>query len=513
MKQAQQSLFAPAPALKPALRMPRRAPRAALPVLRSRHVPLWLAVHLPGLPLEALLRGQDTNAPQAVFDPAGGTQRICVADARAMQAGILPGMTLAAAWALLPALAIHERDAVRERRLLHRLAARAGRYTPTVCIDRQTLLLEVRGSLQLFNGATGLRESMRRDIAHVGLGCRIALAPTPRAASWLAIAGHETHIDQPGLLSDVLGEMSLSVLGLEERLLDRLHGIGANRVRDLMRLPRDGLARRYSARLLRELDQALGRMADVRRPVPLPKKFSACIDLLHEVDDAGRLLYPLRQLLQDLDGYLRATQQGISRLQVQLLHRDGTFTPVALGFSRTTRDADRIRTLVEQKFETLDLPAPALGIVLQVDEMMSLAGNDRALFAEQRDDDDWQELVERLATRLGAAVVHGVTQQEDHRPERAWRYVVPGVAPDCAGREGRPCWLLEQPQALRMRDGSPWIDGPLQIVDGPERIETGWWSDADITRDYYVARDDSGRRLWVCRDLKSDRWWLQGIFG
>ncbi len=510
MKQAQQSLFPSLPVSRPALRVPRHVPR---PAFVRRRVPLWLAIFLPDLALDVRLRGRSANRPQAVIDTNGSTPRIVSADARAVRGGVMSGMTLAAAWALLPNLEVHERDAVRERQALQRLAIRAGRFTPAVSLDEQALLLEVRGSLQLFNGAAALQARVRHDMTQLGFSARTAIAPTPRAALWLAHAAREIHVDGLESLPDVLGDLPISAAGFDEGLQERFRGIGARCLRDLMRLPRDGFARRYGARALRELDQALGRSVDVRRPLPLPGRFSARIDLLYEIQDTGRLLHPLRQLLHELGDYLQATQQGVSRIRLELLHRDRSMTPIMLGLAEATREVKRILQLAEQKFENVILPAPVLEVALHSEEMMPLAGRDSALFIEQRDSESWPQLVERLSTRLGADAVLGIETQEDHRPERAWRFVAPGSSTTDPGIPGRPHWLLEEPRALRTKEGKPLCEGALEIVDGPERIESGWWNDADVVRDYYIARDAHARYLWVCREVKTGRWWLQGIFG
>jgi protein ImuB len=35
-----------------------------------------------------------------------------------------------------------------------------------------------------------------------------------------------------------------------------------------------------------------------------------------------------------------------------------------------------------------------------------------------------------------------------------------------------------------------------------------------VTRDYFVARDDSGAKLWIFRNRRTpDDWFLHGIFG
>jgi protein ImuB len=62
--------------------------------------------------------------------------------------------------------------------------------------------------------------------------------------------------------------------------------------------------------------------------------------------------------------------------------------------------------------------------------------------------------------------------------------------------------------------GRPRHDGPLELLSGPERIESGWWDGADVRRDYYVAGDRHGMRLWIYREHADPaRWFLHGIFG
>jgi protein ImuB len=51
-------------------------------------------------------------------------------------------------------------------------------------------------------------------------------------------------------------------------------------------------------------------------------------------------------------------------------------------------------------------------------------------------------------------------------------------------------------------------------VSEVERIETGWWDEAGIARDYYSATDLHGVRLWVFRERAVPHgWFLHGVFG
>jgi len=78
----------------------------------------------------------------------------------------------------------------------------------------------------------------------------------------------------------------------------------------------------------------------------------------------------------------------------------------------------------------------------------------------------------------------------------------------------RPVWLLPAPEALIEREGLPRHGGALRLLAGPERVETGWWDGGDVSRDYYVALDVHGVRLWIFRErTPPHRWFLQGVFG
>jgi hypothetical protein len=73
---------------------------------------------------------------------------------------------------------------------LEKLAARAQRFTPRVSlVPPDGLLLEVKGSLHLFNGLEGLLRSFHSDCRMLGIESTLALAPTPLAAQVAARVG------------------------------------------------------------------------------------------------------------------------------------------------------------------------------------------------------------------------------------------------------------------------------------------------------------------------------------
>ena len=84
----------------------------------------------------------------------------------------------------------------------------------------------------------------------------------------------------------------------------------------------------------------------------------------------------------------------------------------------------------------------------------------------------------------------------------------------------RPLWLLREPMPLPEQGSRPWLDGtPLQLLAGPERIESGWWDGDLAARDYFIARALDGALVWVFRARlpplsapDGAGWFLQGRF-
>ncbi|MDG1180937.1 MAG: DNA polymerase Y family protein, partial [Gammaproteobacteria bacterium] len=66
---------------------------------------------------------------------------------------------------------------------------------------------------------------------------------------------------------------------------------------------------------------------------------------------------------------------------------------------------------------------------------------------------------------------------------------------------------------LSLRGGSLYHRQAITLLSGPERIEARWWSGNEVCRDYYVAREGGGSRLWIYRERGGERhWYLHGYF-
>jgi protein ImuB len=202
------------------------------------------------------------------------------------------------------------------------------------------------------------------------------------------------------------------------------------------------------------------------------------------------------------------------RLKLDLEHAHHAATPVVLGLSAPSRDAAHLVTLLREKLATIELPEAVENLCLIAEETRPLGSHNQSLFADGRPsrEERWR-IVEHLRTRLGVEAVHGLEMFPDHRPERAFRKSLPGRARDGHCDLHRPLWLLPRPVPLRAGETMPKIEAPLALLEGPERVETGWWDDFDVKRDYFVARDGSGMKIWLFRERTGRReWFLHGIF-
>ena len=141
---------------------------------------------------------------------------------------------------------------------------------------------------------------------------------------------------------------------------------------------------------------------------------------------------------------------------------------------------------------------------------------------DAHDDDDLHGLIDRLTARLGPRRVTRLVAQDSHIPELAALTVPAQTASaergweafrsfrDAAALSPRPLRLLTRPEPIEAVASVP--DGPplrfrwrralheVAAAEGPERIETAWWSeDAGPARDYFRVEDGAGHRFWIFR--------------
>jgi protein ImuB len=189
--------------------------------------------------------------------------------------------------------------------------------------------------------------------------------------------------------------------------------------------------------------------------------------------------------------------------------------------------------LLRERLAVTRLRAPVHTLRIDCDTVVPAAPGNSELFPMPTPArESIARLIEQLQARLGRDRVLRLASQADHRPEAACRLERATIdalsaaaasrtteeMPPAGGALPRPTWLLTQPQPLAERQQRPWLGGPLMLLAGPERIETGWWDGNLVQRDYFIAADDDGLLLWIYRERPGQArtdggWFLQGRYG
>lgn len=468
----------------------------------------WACILLPQLALDGVLRHRPECTEPLVL--LGGTPQrrvLRAVNARARALGLAPGLTLAAAQTLCPGFATAEYDLDDIERNQNLLAAWAYGFSAQVSLHYpRALLLEVESSMPLFGPWPAFSRRLRDELAALGFSHRITLAPNPVSARIMANVSDDLVIANDTELRQRLGPLPLDRAGLDNALVQSLGRMGLIRLRQVMDLPRAEIARRFPAGLLNQLDLLLG-----RRPLALgfyrpPDTFDARVEFNSEVESNQQLLFPLRRLTLDLAMYLAGRDSGVQRFMLYLEHRAQPDSLITVGLLTPERDAGLLFEYARGRLEIHQVTAPILALRLVAEQLPAFVPEHRSLFEPRPQQTlSWEQLRERLRTRLGDSAVYAVGGQGDHRPEASWRQDARSCDLQMLAQGKRPAWLLREP--IPLGEAAP------RILAGPERIESGWWDGSDIRRDYYLVELPNGRLAWAYQAIaQRPGWWLHGWF-
>lgn len=491
---------------------------------------LWLCVYLPGLAVDVFRGGIDT--PLAATETIKNHIVIAACNNAAERSGVRAGMTLASALSLCGGLRSAARDRAAECRKLNEIATIAYRLSGTVSLyGEDSIVLEIKGSFRLLGG---LREVLRQagaDLGKTGVCFTFGIAGTPRAACWLARWHPGTRVLFPEELPAVLRQLPVEVLGCEENTLQQFRRSGIKNLGALLRLPRDGVARRFGPAILKALDQALGYAPEPLALFSPPQAFRASEDLCLPCSDWPRLEPPAGKLLRRLEHYLLRQQAATQRVDCLLRHAHEAPTRIRLSTSRYERRAEQLLDLLRRHFEKTALPAEVTALDIHCADIHAIPPESLHLIdgiaeTEQR----WSQLLDRLIARIGERRLSKPDLRDDHRPEKSnaekkgdsllnskkGQLTESELSLELSKLSPffpqRPAWLLPRPAPLGSVLDRPDWNGPLELSRLPERIEQGWWDGHDLKRDYYLAKNPDGARLWIFRDRGDRRWYLHGVF-
>ncbi|HYW57237.1 MAG TPA: DNA polymerase Y family protein [Polaromonas sp.] len=428
------------------------------------------------------------------------------------------------------------------RELQELLAWHALRFSPRVCLQDEAVLVEVSGSTRLFGGLGKLAKQLSSFVYEQN--SPPSLIPRAQGAtSLIAIGRLRASLTAPGGLRLPADVLPLGTLTAARAHLGVLERVGCRTWGDLRRLPRAGVARRFGQPLLDALDQAYGEQPESHRWLSLPEVFEAKLELHALVENAGALLFAAQRLLARLQAWLVARGSGLLALRL-VWHldprRNGPTTgELVVRTAEASQDMAHASRLIAEHLAHATLPSPAHSLSLHSLEVAPLVSSSHSLLIqEHKRGDSLAQLTERLSARLGPRQVLRWQARATHVPERMQRWIAAQgsrsvgtskqplqqfsqLQPDAL----LPSWLLATPLKLAVRQDRPLCPGPLNLLAGPQRLETSGWAACGLAlaeplgeqaamRDYFIAVNEEACLLWIYRErlARASGWYLHGVF-
>ena len=518
--------------------------------------------------LEPAQACEQANGKQAwvVLRKLDSSQIIAV-DSHAAALGIACKHTLAQARAITPKLGVLVRQASREDALLEDLACVAYQFSHQVLLgkdndgaDHAWVSLEIAASLKLFGGLAALLGALRPLLGQLMLRLQLGIAPNLHGARVLAQSAAIGHVRRARKWPQSLNRIALSHSALAPETTAALASMGVHNFEALFALPMSGLRKRFGAECvnyltaLQQSDAATkSRGSDTAtksqpsnywRP---PQQFQRQLDFGFSAESVALLAFPIKRLLRELALYLQACDAAVQEITLTLTHQSQPATMIVISMLSVTRDALIFESLVNTRLESLCLAEGVIGICLSVQKLQASTAHTPDLFsATAAASLPLPRLLERLQSKLGKsnfsvgsvvktnnfpAALQTLHWQHEHRPElascsqplNAQHFL---AKPPALAKPAKSTAVLDASQAMPPRPfwlitPEPIAASAFAVLSGPERIESGWWDNAqlgDVRRDYYVAQLHSGSRIWIYQERPHSNnsaaiiWYLHGYF-
>jgi protein ImuB len=499
--------------------------------MQKRFITIWFR-HLTTDWL-TLRRPELKNTPFVFAVPHHGRKVITAANALAEGHGVMPGMPVADAKAMVPDIEVFDEKAERAEKLLRALGEWCIRFTPQVALDLPDgLILDISGCAHLWGGERAYLKEIVTRLRGSGYDVRAAIADTIGAAWAIARFGQVKRIIENGAQTSALLPLPAAALRLEPAVLTRLQKLGLYTIGSFISMQRSALRRRFGEGLLLRLAQALGQAEEYIQPLQVPEPFQERLPCMEPIRTAPGIEIAIQRLLESLCRQLQQEGKGIRTAVLKCYRLDGNIQQVEIGTNRASHHTVHLFKLFQLKIASI---TPALGIELFVLEAMKVEDvepSQEALWAEDPglNDEGVAELLDRISAKVGAGTIHRYLPAEHYWPERSIRasptLQEPAITAWRSDRP-RPVRLLTRPEAVEVT--APIPDYPplmfrykgkahyIRKADGPERIEREWWLEGGEHRDYYNVEDEDGQRYWLFRSGhytggETKQWFLHGYF-
>jgi protein ImuB len=497
--------------------------------MSRRIVVIWF----PHLVTDWMLRKQPLlkEHPFALAVTEKGRRVVKAVNTVAHARGAHEDMAVADCRSLVPELQLFDFNTEQPEKLLTALAEWFIRFAPFVSVYLpDCLILDAGGCTHLWGGEDEYLKKITDKLHGLGYSHRIAMADSIGTAWAVCKYGTTNTIVKTGTETEALALLPSAGLRLEHEVLERLLKLGLKSIGSFMYMDRVALRRRFGQALLHRLDQALGALPEILKPIREIAAYEELLPSFEPIRTAEGIEIGLRELLGTLCLRLQKEGKGLRKCLLKCYRIDGVVEKIEIGTNKPSRNTVHLFKLFELKIPTIE---PELGIelfALEATVVEELPNTQDALWTVSSGNEAViAELLDRIAGKNGAQNIYRYLPDEHYWPERSFKMASSlSEKPQISWRTDlpRPLHILPAPQSIEV--SVPMPDYPpllfifrgavhrIKKADGPERIEQEWWLQEGLYRDYYCLEDENGARYWVFRagDYNSEnpKWFMHGFF-
>ncbi len=503
-------------------------------------------LHLPRFPVQRRVLETPSlqGRPVALFEESAGVRRVVLASAAALRLGVRPGMTLAAATALEPSLARFLHQPSVERTALVSLGEALMAIAPGFQLSALDGMWLDASAAPLCKGEGGFGRRAIEFCAQAGYQAQFAVASEAFTARAVARHGRRRIEEIPeGSSAQALAPLPLGALEEGEGKkgpAGALGALGLTTLGEVAALPSGAVLARLGAGGLWAHRRCRGEDDALFTPEPLTPVLEEEIALDWPAESMEPLLFALKTTLDRVCARLGGRKLAAVRVLFSLKLDPSGQAQVGLTLARPTAQAKLLLDLAKHRLEDLTLENPVVGLRVRVEESCEDRGQQLSLGEEPAGDAALEVVLSRLSTTLGEGSLFCAEVEARHRPEsgyvpRAFRppkrepsllagldgLASPAAAEADATLSARPSRLFSRPATLEadLGDRGELLSARLlgrrrkaTAIAGPERLCGEWWAEQPFSRDYYRVHFEGLGPVWVYRDGRDGRFYLQGMF-
>jgi len=522
---------------------------------------LWIYIHFSQLQLDSMARNQASEKDQAVAIVDVASNQLCQVNTVARAQAVKVGMGLASASLLCSELHLQEYSHELESKQIENIANHLYLLTSDIVLaPPNALILRAQNMLKLYQGLEGYWQIIQHSLQEQSVNFVAASAYSVQAAKMIALSlsrsqqsqivkaertrsftgsqskrdsavstistnnntpnnytanirpsSKQRHLitESREQISKYLSRCMLEVSDIDHKDLHKLARIGIKSYADLCSLPAAELANRVSRFSMSIINELKGKDAAKVKFYQPKASYHDYIELLYEISLSDKLLPVIGRCLDKLSQFLLIRNAHSLSVEIGFFQREHSTLTLPFNSIRPIYKSQDWLDIISLKLESLRFESPVYALSLRCLQYEVAQVSNDDMFTQKSTHVAAMTLLSRLQSKLGQDNVRRLQFVDDFRPELSTQHgsLLSEHRPNKNATAAsifsdRPGLLLPSPQPLSL---------DVQVIKGPERIQTGWWDDQSINRDYYIGQSQDGQQVWIFK-TPNQEWYLHGYF-